>query len=395
VKKIAGDNSYLFILIFCSCLSAFGPFLTDLYLPALPLMTTALAASASFVQLSLTVALIGLGLGQLILGPLSDKYGRKPPLLLSLALLAVSSAGCSLAWNIQSLIVFRFIQGFSSAGGVVMSRSIAADLFEGKKLASVLSVIVAIMGIAPVCAPLIGGLVLRFFTWRGVFVVILLLGVVILGASFAFQESLVAEKRRQESVRSRFAFYRELVKHRRFMLYVLALGFGFGGLFFSYLSASPFIFQQVYKLSPQEYSALFAFNSFAMIGGAQLSRAFKKSENAVRFSSTVTPFLSIIIAALLYCAAPFWAVEAGFFFLLLALNMLNPAATALALNLERENSGSASALVGFVQFLIGGLASPLMGLGNVMISCGIALVGCSCVTFVLVRLAARRCDKAE
>jgi DHA1 family bicyclomycin/chloramphenicol resistance-like MFS transporter len=381
------SNSYSFALIFCSALAAFGPFVTDFYLPALPSMTSALSAGASLVQLSLTVTLIGMGLGQLIIGPLSDKFGRRNPLVIALLFFALSSAGCALSPNIKALIACRFVQGFSAAGGVVMSRSIAADLYGGKRLAKVLAVVSAIMGIAPVVAPIAGGLVLKFASWRGIFVVICFLGLCVLAASFVYRESLTKERRQGGAIISRFAYYGTMARNRSFVFYVLTLAFGFGGLFFTYISASPFIFQDVYKLSAQAFSGLFAINSVAMFTGPQLSRLFKRSESAVLLSSAITPLVAIIIAILLHFHAPFWAVAAAFFVLLMFLNMLNPAATALALNLESKNSGNASAFIGFLEFVAGGAASPLMGIGDVTITCSISLVVCTLLTFLFAHLA--------
>lgn len=182
-------NSYLFLLLNLAAISAFGPFITDFYLPALPSMEGVFRATTTQIQLTITCSLIGLALGQLIIGPLSDKFGRKPILLVSFVAFIAATIGCLLSSEIYPFIAFRLIQGIAGSGGVVVARSIVADLFKGEDLAKFFAMLGAIHGLAPVCAPILGGLMLKFTDWHGVFVILLGIGIALLIANLFFKES--------------------------------------------------------------------------------------------------------------------------------------------------------------------------------------------------------------
>ena len=188
-------NSELFILIFLGMLTAFGPFVTDMYLPTLPAMSQFFNTSSSFIQLGLTTSMIGLAVGQLLFGPLSDKYGRRFPLISALSLFLISTIGCIYSPNIIQFVGWRFIQGIAGAGGIVISRSIAADKYSGKELAKMLAIIGAINGIAPVAAPILGGTMADITGWQGIFWVLFLIGILLLAGSIHFNDTLPAEKR--------------------------------------------------------------------------------------------------------------------------------------------------------------------------------------------------------
>lgn len=193
-------NSKKFVLIFAALLSAFGPFMTDLYLPAFPEIKNYFATTASLVQLSLTFGMIGLAGGQLIIGPLSDKYGRRYPLVLSLVVFVVSTIVCLFSRTIGLFILFRLFQGLSAAGGVVIVRSIVVDLYEGKDFSHFFALLSGVQGLAPIVAPVIGGALLEITNWQGIYMVLLLIGVIILLMSMRFRESLSMEKRVTGSV---------------------------------------------------------------------------------------------------------------------------------------------------------------------------------------------------
>lgn len=180
----------VFLLILLGMLTAFGPFVTDMYLPALPTMTGYFGTSVSMVQLGLTFSMIGLALGQLLVGPVSDKYGRRRPLIASMVLFIISTVACIFSPDVVFFTAMRFLQGIAGAGGIVISRSVATDEFSGKELMKMLAIIGAINGIAPIAAPVVGGVMLSATDWRGIFAVLLLLGVVLLVGSIMFRESL-------------------------------------------------------------------------------------------------------------------------------------------------------------------------------------------------------------
>lgn len=372
---VSKRNSHLFILLFLGSLSAFGPIVTDLYLPALPALEKVFGTSVSMVQLSLTVSLIGLASGQLLIGPISDKYGRKIPLLTTLVLFILSTLGCIYAESMQEFIVFRLIQGFMGAGGIVVSKSVAVDLFNKNELADFLSALTVINGLAPIIAPVAGGVLLEYGDWKGIFVTLLIFGLLILAATLFFKESLTKEKRLKVSAFKSFKTYAHVFRNKKFLKFTFLIGLSMGS-FFCYLSASPFIFQSHYATSPLVYGLFFALNAIALIIGSRISIRFKSPTHAVKFASSFIVITSVIVAVLLALEAPVYLVELMFFLLMFGNGMILPTGTTLALNLERENAGSASALLGFVQFIFGGIVSPLVGIGNVMHTTGIIIVVC-------------------
>lgn len=377
-------NRGTFILLFLALISAFGPIVTDLYLPALPQLNQVFNTNTSTVQLSLTVSFLGLAIGQMLFGPLSDKYGRKKPLVVSLALFILSTIGCIYSTGIGAFIFFRLLQGFAGAGGIVIARSIAVDLYKGPRLAKFMSMIAAIMGLAPILAPIAGGYILKITDWQGIFFILLLIGIAIFLLSLIYQESLAPMHRLQGPVATTFGHFLPILKNRKFIHYTLALSFAMGG-FFGYISASPYIFQKVYQLSPLQFSLAFGLNACGFIIGSQLTRLFKDPRRALLTGITGFVFITIVLGALLVTKSNVAWVEGCFFMMILSLGMMTPVLTTLALELERKKAGNASALLGFSQFLFGCIASPLVGIGNVAFSTGITLVTSSllCSYFIL------------
>lgn len=388
------QNSTTFILVFAAILSAFAPLTTDLYLPALPALTEAFATNASNVQLSLTFSFIGMATGQLLFGPLSDKQGRKTPLLMSLVAFVLATLGCIYAWNIESFNFFRLLQGFAGAGGLVISRSIAVDLYEEEHLARFLSSLAVINGIAPIIAPVGGGVLLDFTDWRGIFVVLLILGVCILMGGVYFKETLPVSRRLQGNMLKTYSSFGKVLRNRNYLNYTLSIGFTMG-MFFAYLASSPFIFQNIYKVTPSQYGIFFAVNAVGLIIGNKLIVRFVSARQAFASASRLALATTIFIAVVLYFQWHVLAVEAAFFILLIAVGILLPAGTSLALNLERENSGSASALLGFFQFFMGGLISPLVGIGDIMLTTSITIFLTALVSFYFANKAMVVSDKGQ
>lgn len=380
VIKKKTENSSLYILLLVGIVSAFGPFVTDFYLPALPELGSYFSTSASMVQLTLTVSMIGLAIGQLFIGPLSDRFGRKYPLMASLALFIVSTIFCLLSSGIGEFLVCRLLQGIAGAGGVVISKSIATDLYEGKRLARFFSMLSSVQGLAPICAPVLGGMLLMVTDWRGIFWTLLVIGVLLLIAVSYFNETLLI--RSQGNMSSAFKAYMPVMRNRSFMRYVLVQSMAMG-VMFTYIAASPFIFQQHYGLSPFAYSLCFGVNALGIMGGSLLIIRFRKVETAIRTGVCGFLLMSIIVAVLLTTNFSIYFVEAGLFILLVFLGMILPTSTTLALEPVRENSGNASAILGFLTFFVGGVCSPLAGLGNMLVSTSIIIVVCAVCTFLL------------
>ena len=378
-------NSRRFVLVFAALLSAFGPFMTDLYLPAFPELMEYFGTTTSLIQLSLTFGVIGLAAGQLVIGPLSDKYGRRRPLILSLTVFVVSTLICLLCRDVITFICFRLLQGIAAAGGVVISRSIAVDLYEGKEFTRFFAMLSAVQGLAPIVAPIAGGLLLGITDWRGIFAVLLLIGVAILAAAFRFRESLPEERRQTGSVLATFANFRSVLGNKHFVCYMLIQSFAMGVLF-AYISSSPFIFQTEYGLTPVMYSVCFAFNGLAIMTGNLIVPRFGSEERALGIGACCLLIASLVLAVCLMGGWSVVAIEIGFLVLLFCVGMVLPTSTSLALALERKNSGNASAMLGFFQFTFAGLVAPLVGLGEVSVATSWVIVIASCATFGLVGL---------
>ena len=365
-----------------AALTAFAPFVTDMYLPALPAMTVSFNATASEVQLGLTTSMLGLALGQFIIGPLSDKYGRKVPLIATLVLFAISSALCILSTGITMFVAMRLIQGLGASGGVVLARSIATDLCSGKTLASVMAIIGAISGIAPVISPLLGGWVLSFSTWHMVFGILLGIGIILLAASFRLPESYPVEKRLPLSILQSFGQIKELIKNRTFIIITLMQAAAMFA-FFGQISASPFIFQTHYGYTALEYSGFFGTNALAIGIFAFLSTKFKTPQNSL-FVGTIMLFISAIcVSTALYLNTSPWIFEFCLFAMMGSFGLILAPSTAIAMNAARKQAGLASAVLGAAGFLSGGIASPIVGLGNIQITTGIVFITSALLTFII------------
>ncbi|OOF40479.1 Bcr/CflA family drug resistance efflux transporter [Rodentibacter rarus] len=377
---MAKANSKAFLVILLGVLSAFGPFVVDLYLPSLPQLAHFFDTSTSMTQLTLTTAMIGLAVGQLLLGPISDKFGRKKPLMISLLVYIASTILIIFSPNIESMIVLRVIQGLSSAGSVVISRAVATDLYRGREMTRFFGLLMTINGMAPIVSPILGSLLLEYVSWKGVFIFLALIGVLVFAFCFRLKESLNPENRLQGSVLSTFSTFGVIAKNRLFMSYVGIESFLLGAMF-AYISASPFILQSFYGLSAFAFSLCFGANGAALVIGANTGG---KLSNRTALSIGVWGGLiaaGYTIATLLL--QPYWLfVEVGFFFMLLLMGMTFPSISSLAMESERQYAGSASALLGFAPFFLGGIVSPLVGIGDIFYAtsgvifvCGLISVG--------------------
>ncbi len=374
-------NSDLYLLIVVGLIAALGPFVTDFYLPALPALGGYFHTTASRVQLSLTTSMVGLAAGQLLIGPLSDKYGRKKTLLVSLVLFCMVTVGCLYAPDIRWFVFFRLLQGMTGAGGVVISKSIATDLYEGREQARFYALLSSVQGLAPICAPVLGGLLLETTDWKGIFWILLTIGASLVIALCFFKESLPAERRLSGNALSSFRHYLPVLRNKCFVRYVLAQAFAMG-MMFVYIAASPFIFQEHYRLSPLAYSLCFGANALSIMLGSLIVPFFRTVKQALKAGTVGFGGGSLLVAGVLVADTPVAVVESSLFVLLFFLGLILPSSTTLALDEERGNSGNASAVLGFLIFLFGGVFSPLTGLGNILYTTGIIIVICSLGTWM-------------
>ena len=371
---MAKANSKLFLVLLLGVLSAFGPFVVDLYLPSLPQLASFFETNASMTQLTLTTAMIGLALGQLLLGPLSDKFGRKKPLIISLVIYIISTVLIVFSPNIETMIVLRVIQGLSSAGSVVISRAVATDLYRGREMTRFFGLLMTINGIAPIISPILGSLLLEYISWKGVFVFLALIGVIVLFFCFRLKESLSAENRLQGSIFATFSTFGVIIKNRLFMSYVGIESFLLGAMF-AYIAASPFILQSFYGLSAFIFSLCFGANGAALVIGSNVGG---KMSNGKALAIGVLGFVVVALYTIaVLIIQPYWLfVEIGFFAMLLLMGITFPAISTLAMESERQYAGSASALLGFAPFFLGGVVSPLVGIGNIFYSTALVILAC-------------------
>jgi MFS transporter, DHA1 family, multidrug resistance protein len=364
-------------------LSAFGPISLDLYLPALPHIAGNLSTSDSSAQLTLSGALVGLAVGQLFAGPLSDRVGRRRPLLIGLAGFAVMSVLCALAPTIGTLVVARVAQGLCGAAGLVVARAVVRDAFPDARIAEVFSVLMLINGVAPVLAPLIGGGLLHLVPWRGLFWVLALIGAAIgVLTSAALPETLPPARRHSGALRNIAAAAREVFRDRLFVGATAVLALASAALF-TYISLSSFVLQTRFGLSPFAFSAVFATNSVGIVLGGRLSRLLlRRMYSAVLLGIGLTT-MSVGSAAALVVALSGGGLAVflpSVFVAISAVGIVMPNATALALLRHGRSAGTASALLGAMQYLAGAVAGPTSSLGGasaVSMSVGMTTVALS------------------
>ncbi|MFJ5259369.1 multidrug effflux MFS transporter [Streptomyces sp. NPDC088387] len=367
----AARTTGLLVTLILGGLTAVPPLAMDTYLPALPDVTDALHAPAATVQLTLTTCLAGMALGQLVVGPMSDRWGRRRPLLIGLAVYVVATVLCALAPTIEALIAFRLIQGLAGASGIVIARAVVRDLHDGVAMARFFSTLMLISGVAPIVAPLIGGQILRVTDWRGVFVVLTVVGVVLALVVWAkLPETLPPEDRHAGGVGEALRSMRGILADLPFTGFMLTGGFAFASLF-AYISASPFVIQEIYGASPQTFSLLFGVNSVGLVVCGQING--KILVGRVRLDRVLAVGLTIVVVAatalLLMSTGVFGEVglapvAAALFVLMSAMGITLPNTQALALTRVKHAAGSASALLGTSSFLIGAIASPLVGVAG-------------------------------
>lgn len=333
--------------------------------------------------------MIGLAVGQLIIGPISDKYGRKKPLIASLVIFCLSTLGCLYSNDIYVFIAFRLLQGLAGAGGVVVSKSIATDLYEGRQLAAFYSMLSSVQGLAPICAPVLGGFLMAITDWKGIFWVLLTIGILLIIGLLFFTESLSQDKRINGGILSTFALYKPVVGNTLFMRYVLVQAFAMG-VMFSYISASPFIFQVHFGASPQVYGLCFGMNAVAIMVGSLMVGKAKEARKGLRCGCICFAMASVLVSLTLIYSESIYLAEMALFLLLFFLGMILPTSTTIALDMERQNSGIASALLGFLMFVFGGVLSPVTGLGNMIYTTSLVIVICSMATLYCYRMASRK-----
>ncbi|OXS31022.1 multidrug effflux MFS transporter [Streptomyces sp. XY006] len=361
----------LLVTFLLGSLTAVPPLAMDMYLPSLPEVTRSLHAPAATVQLTLTACLAGMALGQLVVGPMSDRWGRRRPLLAGLALFVVATVLCALAPTVELLVAFRLAQGLAGAAAIVIARAVVRDLYDGMAMARFFSTLMLISGVAPIVAPLIGGQVLRVTDWRGVFAVLTVVGVLIGVLVWTkLPETLPPAERHSGGVGEALRAMRTLLADRSFAGYTLTGGFAFAALF-AYISASPFVIQEIHGASPQTFSLLFGLNSIGLVvvgqinGKVLVGRVSLDKVLGVGLAIVITAATALLLMSLgVFGEVGLAPVSVALFVLMSAMGITLPNTQALALMRTRHAAGSASALLGTSSFLVGAIASPLVGVAG-------------------------------
>ncbi len=374
----------LVYIIALGALVALGPFTIDLYLPAFPSVAAAFRAPDALVQLTLTATTVGFALGQLFIGPWSDKVGRRTPLLIATGLHVVASFGVAFAPTIETLAVLRVIQGIGAAGGAVVAMAIVRDLFGGQPLVRMLSRLALVSGLAPIIAPVIGSQLLRVMEWRGIFVALTAYGAVVLViAALLIVETLPPEARGTSAHSTAGARYRALFSDRIFVGVAVIGGMVFSALF-AYLSSSSFLLQDVFGLNAQEFGLVFGINSIGVVAGSQLASRIVRRVAPQWVLVVALPVMlvaAIVVGVLSLAGGGLWAVLVPLFFILTGCGFCFPIVQVLALAHHGQEAGTAASLLGALNFGLAGLTSPIVGLLG--ISSGLPMAEVMAVTLAV------------
>ena len=356
------------LLVVLALLSAVAPVATDLYLPAFPEMTAELQAGATAVQLTLTAFLLGLTFGQLMFGPLSDRLGRRRPLIVGALLCVAASVVAATAPNIGILIAARFAQGFTGAAGMVIGRAVISDLTGDKTAGRAFSLMMIVGGVAPVIAPFAGGLLVEPLGWRGILWVVCAIAVAMLVATVAVVRESHPEERRAELKAAAAGGVSpwSALRSRAYLANTLAFGFGFA-VMMAYISASPFVYQVMVGLTPMQYGIAFGVNALGMITVSAMSSRLNQTISSAKLLGVglvLTVAATLVLLALVLTGAPAWLITIPIFVAVACQGLILGNATALALSAVPRAAGAGSAGLGALQFGLGAAVSPLVGLGG-------------------------------
>lgn len=353
------------LTLLLGALAALAPLSTDMYLPALPLMHGEFNVEPSLIQMTLTMTMVGMAIGQIIAGPISDRYGRKIPLVIGMLAFALSTFGCMMSNSIWIFLAFRLLQGLSGAFGIVIARAIARDLTKGVELTKLFAMLMLVNGLAPILAPVVGGQILLLTSWRGVFALLAIIGLLLLMSSIKFDETLPKEMRALNMLSS-FKNFGFLMKDNYFLGHCLMQCF-FGASFFGYIAGSSFLFQNIYNVSPQVYSAIFGgIGALIALSGTLPAKFAGKIQDIKMLAWTIGQAIigSIFFFGCIIFEAPMEYTLAALVVTIPTMSVFGATSFSLAMRKHGDMAGSASALIGFFSMISGGLMAPLVGIAG-------------------------------
>lgn len=366
MTQVQRKRMMVLLTIFLGMLAALAPLSTDMYLPALPEMMGDFDVAPSMIQLTLTASMAGMSLGQIVVGPISDEKGRRKPLMLGMIIFAVSSAACIFVKSIYIFLVFRFIQGCAGGAGIVIARAIARDVCKGPALTRFFSMLMLVNGLAPILAPVIGGQILRFSTWEGVFVLLTVIGVLLTISTIVMTETLSVRRRVEGGIFASLKGFKGLFGQKYFMGHCIMQCFGYAA-FFAYISGSSFVFQNIYHVSPQAFSLIFGVNGIGlMISGALTGRLSGRVEDwkILRFSLYMAAVGSVLLLLGFAVHMPLPAIIVILFLTVSTMPGMSTSSFSLAMQAQGRNAGSASALIGFFSMISGAVMAPVVGIAG-------------------------------
>jgi len=384
----------LTLVVLLGMLAGLGPLSIDMYLPALPIITSELNATPSLTQLSITACLIGIASGQLFLGPYSDRHGRRIPLIISLTVYIIVSIFCVFSPSIEVFVALRFLQGAAGSAGVVLSRAMVRDLYSGTELTKFFALLMLVNGAAPILAPVAGGLLMKVTSWRGIFLTLSILSaLMLLAVIFKLKETLPKERRSTGGMKEIFSTYLQLLVDRTFIGYALTQAFVMAAMF-AYIAGSPFVLQNIFHVSPQLYGLIFAINGIGIILASQITgrlagRIAEASMLKFGLFLAASAGTSLLIAVI--TNAGLFAILIPLFFVVASVGIVNTTSFSLAMEKQGKQAGSAAALLGVLSFVGGAIFSPLVGIagGHTALPMGILVafgdLSALIVYFLLVR----------
>lgn len=380
-KLRAPGKYYAFVVTYIVMLSALGSFMNDMYSPALPAMCKFFSCSVSTVQMGITMGMIGLALGQLVLGPLSDRYGRRPVLVASASLFIVSATVSIFSPTIEFFVTCRLFQGLGASGGYFLARTIPADVYTGRGLAKLMALTGAINGVAPASAPVIGGVTADAFGWKGIFVVLIIYAIIVLALSPMMKESLAPDARYKGLWWKAFKGYIVLLRNKPFQAHTIVKGLTLG-LLFAYVSSAPFILETHYGLSQTVYGLVIGANSVFVALGSMVALKFRPLKKATHFGSIILGVAVGAQALALFYIHSIWVYEICAMAMLFAMGLIFTCSNTLAMNEGRERAGEASALLGVAGYIVGAIAAPCVGIGNLLHATAITFVVLTALIFI-------------
>lgn len=376
-------RNYALFVTFIAIIGAFSSLVNDMYLPTIPAMMREFHTSPSLTQMGISMAMAGMGLGSVVWGSASDRYGRKPILIISLIIFVLSTVASLFSFNILFFNACRLFQGLGAGGAMVLSTSIPADVYLGRQLAKLMAIIGMVNGVAPALAPVVGGFMADWVGWRGIFIVLLVIGLVMTFWTTHYRETLPPQRRlTAHGLSGYIKAYRSLLRNGRFMIYVTIKAVAIG-LLYAYISSAPFIIQSHYGFSAMAFGLIFGGNALAMGLGSTLALRFKVMKQAMVVGCIGMFLFAVAEAFVMWTEAHFLWYEIFAVPMLLFSGMIFSSANTLSMEVGHSEAGTASAILSVVKYAFAAIVSPLVGLGNMFHSTSIAFVAITTIALIL------------